>query len=311
MALMAQTESHDQVQNARQEPEHKPSPPAASEDIPHFEFSSNPFKSSILGLSKALSVNPIASITIPLLPIPILFAAVVVSVFLGKVLPPIAAVLITLVIAVTMIVLLIRILTATIVLYQRSFNHQHITGREALGSASSSRLTAYVLTSILALIALVATTILLIVPGVIIGARISLYGFVVFEENLSGLAALKRSWRLTKGHTFEMIGAIFAQNIIIRDGLLALVGVSSGLANRYYELRYAEHHNLDKGKTHWLNYVLPVAIVLSLALYVASYLFIVINSANLNLNDSADFESRFDDSTLFENNDDFNFRFEQ
>lgn len=55
-------------------------------------------------------------------------------------------------------------------------------------------------------------TVLLIVPGIYLGIRFSMFSFAVVDEGLGPVEALKRSWELTEGQALNLflLGLVFA-----------------------------------------------------------------------------------------------------
>lgn len=51
---------------------------------------------------------------------------------------------------------------------------------------------------------IVAGVLCFIIPGIIIGARLSLYNYYIIYENMDPVAALKQSFSATQGFTFEV-----------------------------------------------------------------------------------------------------------
>jgi uncharacterized membrane protein len=58
---------------------------------------------------------------------------------------------------------------------------------------------------IIAVIGTTIGTLLCIVPGVILSLGISLYSFLIVDQGLSGVDALKRSWEMTNGHRLNIL----------------------------------------------------------------------------------------------------------
>ncbi|HEY1041822.1 MAG TPA: DUF975 family protein [Candidatus Paceibacterota bacterium] len=77
--------------------------------------------------------------------------------------------------------------------------------------------------SILAGIAIILGFIALIIPGIILGILFMFVGYLVIDQDLKPIDALKRSWELTKGNRWKLFFlslALIGINIL---GLLALV----------------------------------------------------------------------------------------
>ncbi|HSX07416.1 MAG TPA: YciC family protein [Candidatus Saccharimonadales bacterium] len=148
-----------------------------------------------------------------------------------------------------------------------SLHDERITVRTALGRAAD-RLLALIGVTILQGILTALAFLLLIVPGFIVGARLSLAPIVLMEEKLGVMAALKRSWALTRGHTVEMLGALFAVQFIGGGGLLAPTVSIAPLFGRYKDLVDLERSGHGKPAVHWLNYLAVFGIVALMAITV-------------------------------------------
>ena len=64
--------------------------------------------------------------------------------------------------------------------------------------------------------------ILLIVPGIIFACRLAFVNYLVIDEKMEALEALKASWAMTKGHGWTIFGMALLAFLIIIAGLLVL-----------------------------------------------------------------------------------------
>ncbi|MGB5872693.1 MAG: glycerophosphoryl diester phosphodiesterase membrane domain-containing protein [Bacteroidota bacterium] len=81
-----------------------------------------------------------------------------------------------------------------------------------------------VLANILTLTIVGAGMVLFIIPGIYFGCKLAFVPYLVVEEKMEVVDAVKESWRLTRGHAFTvfLIGAVA---ILVAIGGLILVGV--------------------------------------------------------------------------------------
>ncbi|WP_339705816.1 hypothetical protein [uncultured Kriegella sp.] len=66
----------------------------------------------------------------------------------------------------------------------------------------------------------------LIVPGIILACRLVFVSFLVMDKNMEPIAAVEKSWEMTKGHGWRIFGmALFAIPVIIAGLLFFVVGI--------------------------------------------------------------------------------------
>lgn len=64
--------------------------------------------------------------------------------------------------------------------------------------------------------------ILFIIPGIYIGLRLSQACFIIVDQKLSGIEAIKKSWAITKGHTLKLFLLVIVMVVINIIGALVL-----------------------------------------------------------------------------------------
>ena len=64
---------------------------------------------------------------------------------------------------------------------------------------------------------------LLIVPGIIFACRLAFVPFLVIDQKMEAMEALKASWAMTKGHGWTIFGMALIAFFIIIGGLLVLI----------------------------------------------------------------------------------------
>lgn len=77
--------------------------------------------------------------------------------------------------------------------------------------------------SLLAGLMILGGLILLIVPGIIVGLMVSFVGYIVIEEKLGPIDAIKRSMALTKGSRFKLFQLALATILLNILGFFALL----------------------------------------------------------------------------------------
>ena len=81
----------------------------------------------------------------------------------------------------------------------------------------------YLGTTLLATILTVLGFILLIIPGIIIGLALSFATYIVIDRRTGPIAAIKESWRMTKGNRWRLFLLMALIALINLGGLLLLV----------------------------------------------------------------------------------------
>ena len=76
--------------------------------------------------------------------------------------------------------------------------------------------------TILNMIVVGLAAILLIVPGIIVALKLSMFKYFIIEKNMNATAAFKASWEMTNGHVWDLfLFALLRLGVIIL-GILAL-----------------------------------------------------------------------------------------
>jgi hypothetical protein len=82
----------------------------------------------------------------------------------------------------------------------------------------------YALGSLLFTLAYLAGFVLLIIPGIFLAIRLGLFGFIIIDEHKKPVDALKKSFAMTEGHFWKLLGFALILGIINFLGAL-LFGV--------------------------------------------------------------------------------------
>lgn len=88
--------------------------------------------------------------------------------------------------------------------------------------------------------------ILLIIPGIIIGIKLSMFKYFIIEKNMSSVDALKASWNMTNGYVWELFLFALLRIGVMILGILAL-GIGVLIAYPVIELAKVNmYHQLKK-----------------------------------------------------------------
>jgi hypothetical protein len=63
----------------------------------------------------------------------------------------------------------------------------------------------------------------LIVPGIIIGCRLAFVSYIIMDKKLDPIEAVELSWKLTKGHGWQIFFMFFVSIFIVIFGLILLI----------------------------------------------------------------------------------------
>lgn len=252
------------------------------------KFTSNPFIAFAKGLGAGLSNSPVAVLGISALYFIVIIAAFIVGLpfiaisgFISPLLLPFTFLAFILVVILAMSILSGRGAVALL----GSLNNKTVSIKETseqLPLKYSWNIVAYTL---LYGIAVGVGFLLFVIPGLILLARWGLGLFVIADEKVGPIDALKRSWALTAGNTWNMLGAIFTQNILLGQSLL-LLGTLSASAHRYFELKALHTKGIKNTDTHWINYVLVILFSIFLAGYFALLAIVSVIDTKVQDNDN-------------------------
>ncbi len=90
---------------------------------------------------------------------------------------------------------------------------KYVSAKESFAS-SAQYFWSYLGLSLLATLIICAWSILLIIPGIIVGVFYLLFNYTFFFENLRGMKALRRSWELVKGYWWSVFGRLLYIGLI-------------------------------------------------------------------------------------------------
>jgi len=250
-------------------------PPVSSQSLnttSTTKYVSNPFINAAQGLVKILSVNPVSAMLSALIIfIAIALYEVIFWIFtyqigqIGNVhnLRSIVTrlLIISFVLFISYIIIIPVYVGISSIIGASSINDEVISLAKAT-KRSFSKYFSLLIAGFLLLVLTEIGLILFIIPGLIVIARLALTFLVMFEEDKGPIESMSKSWSMTKGHTFEMMGSFLA-SWYISGGYLLITAVSMApLVGRYEEIKNLQLIDGEKPKTHWMNYFLLVATIL-------------------------------------------------
>lgn len=95
--------------------------------------------------------------------------------------------------------------------------------------------------------------VLLIVPGIVFACRLAFVPYLVMDKGLEPVAAVEKSWNMTRGHGWRIFGMYVLAILLFTFGLLllvvgaffAFVWISCAFASLYYAVDREEQARLD------------------------------------------------------------------
>lgn len=95
--------------------------------------------------------------------------------------------------------------------------------------------------------------IFLIIPGIILACRLAFVPYLVMDKQLQPVAAIEKSWEMTRGHGWKIFGMgilaifIFILGLIclIVGSFFALMWISASFASLYHAIDMQEAQSLD------------------------------------------------------------------
>ncbi len=232
------------------------------------KYHSNPFASTMDQLSILVKTNPISSLTLGALIIGIVLLGILVAGFLESLFNSrLGDIVVFIGVIVYAFYFLFRLTAASYYLHMASREGRTLTAKQAITEVTKKNYGQYLITIVLANVFILVGFVALVFPGIYLLGRLSLAPYIALNENLDAMKSLKRSWELSEGHWFEIVGAMVASGITIASGMLLGVGAQSGLAGRYFELSELKKIASTNHKTHWMNYLLVGLAVVGIGFY--------------------------------------------
>lgn len=121
-------------------------------------------------------------------------------------------------------------------------------GKAALSDFTSNpeRFGKFLLGNLLAGLIIAVGFVLLIIPGIILSIRLQFVPYLIVEKNLGPVDALKRSWEITRGHTWNLFLFGLVCILVVLLGLIALfIGLFWAMPTVLIAVAYV-YHKLDR-----------------------------------------------------------------
>jgi uncharacterized membrane protein len=137
-------------------------------------------------------------------------------------------------------------------LFLRAMRTEKIEIKEIFGGFRKNYLN-IVLTNLFTIAIIGLGFVFLIIPGIILACRLAFVPYLVMDKQLDPVAAIEKSWSMTKGHGWKIFGmAVLAVPIFIAGVLCLFVGVffawmwiSGAFAALYYAVDSEERALFD------------------------------------------------------------------
>lgn len=94
----------------------------------------------------------------------------------------------------------------------------------------------------------------LIVPGIILACRLAFVPYLVMDKKLDAVAAVEKSWHMTRGYGWKIFGMAILSFFIVILGLIclvvgvifAIIWINTAFASLYYAVDRLETEKLDQ-----------------------------------------------------------------
>ncbi len=84
---------------------------------------------------------------------------------------------------------------------------------------------------VLYLVLIMVGVVLLIIPGIIVLIRLSFVDYLIIDKKMKAWDAIRKSWQMTRGHSWKLFGMLLLSILIVILGLLLLIiGVIPAIA---------------------------------------------------------------------------------
>jgi hypothetical protein len=98
----------------------------------------------------------------------------------------------------------------------------------------------------------------LVVPGIILACRLVFVPYLVMDKKLDPVAAVEKSWSMSRGHGWKIFGMGLLAILIVIAGLLCLIvgiffsiiWISTAFASLYYAIDLEEQAKLNANGSH-------------------------------------------------------------
>lgn len=244
-----------------QQPEPAPQPvpaPAAG------AYESNPFRPLVAVLGKTLTLNGISALQLGIVAVVVgvvgYFLGLLVAGLLGGLLHSVIISVVLVIAVVLALLYFVLTVTAAVIKLIEDSSQGTAGGWRSYLSAGRPYALRLLGLGILMDLGIALAFVLLVIPGFYVMGRWMLAPLVMVQENLGIRAALGRSWALTKGHIWEVLGSLMAGALLGSNGFLAPLVLPSALIGRYEQLRDLESGKVSKPKLHWLNWFMVLII---------------------------------------------------
>ncbi|MDL5514829.1 hypothetical protein QSE00_23670 [Arenibacter sp. M-2] len=96
--------------------------------------------------------------------------------------------------------------------------------------------------------------VLLIVPGIILACRLVFVSYLVMDKNMEPVAAVEKSWEMTRGHGWQIFGMGLLVIPIVIGGLIcfivgvvfSIIWISAAFASMYHAVDLKEKEQLNE-----------------------------------------------------------------